>query len=114
VALVRSLRRSAGLNFKQRLLFTKLTALPGLKNDPRLLAALDDLAQGYRRWLGLELLPDLLAKACQVLERSGARPKLELARFKRLFIKKVKTAERVLYQGLRDHLAASKAISSSR
>jgi radical SAM superfamily enzyme YgiQ (UPF0313 family) len=114
VALTRTLRCSSVYNFKLRLLFRRLAALPALKNEPGLLAELETIARGFRYLLGLELLPDLLTKACRIIGRSGPAAGPKLAGLKQSFQRKVRTFERTLDRQVHDHLAASQAISSSR
>lgn len=63
-AFVARLETSAGLTFKNRLLFRSLDPVEQLRNEHTLL----QLSAGLRHWVGLTVLPRYVAAACDVLE----------------------------------------------
>jgi len=85
VKLIDYFRRHPALNFKSRLLFNRLNARSALNQNPKAFQSILAFSLGVRRWLGLELLPELIAEACDILQRPAAAHRKGLEKLEKRF-----------------------------
>jgi radical SAM superfamily enzyme YgiQ (UPF0313 family) len=85
VKLVKCFRRHSKLNFKSCLLFNNFNELVSLREDRRTFKTILAFSLGIRRWLGLELIPELIAEACDILQKPLVMQRRELKRLKEKF-----------------------------